>query len=80
VTELDEDLLRQSHVQKIGVKILKKKIFAIFLDLINLFWTEETAMKEGSKGARFICLAASVRELGLFQFFSNSEKTQKGKQ
>jgi hypothetical protein len=28
-------------------------------------------MKEGSKGARFICLAASVRELGLF--FSKGE-------
>jgi hypothetical protein len=34
-------------------------------------------MKEGSKGARFICLTTSVRELG---FFSNSGKTQKGKQ
>jgi hypothetical protein len=77
VTELDEDLLRESHVQKIGGKILKKIFFAIFLDLINLFWTEETMTKEGSKGARFICLAASVRELG---FFSNSGKTQKGKQ
>jgi hypothetical protein len=70
----EEDLLRKSHVQKIGRKILEKKIFfAIFLDLINLFWTEETTMKEGSKDARFICLAASVRELGLFEFFSKGK-------
>jgi hypothetical protein len=35
-------------------------------------------MKEGSKGARFICLAASVRELGLFQFFFKFRENAKG--
>jgi hypothetical protein len=51
----------------------KKKNLRFFLDLINLFWTEETMTTEGSKGARFICLTASVRELGLFEFFSKGE-------
>jgi hypothetical protein len=75
VTELDRKrMYKKSHVQKIGGKILKKKKnLRFFLDLINLFWIEETMTKEGSKGARFICLTASVRELGLFEIFSKGE-------
>jgi hypothetical protein len=34
--------------------------------------------KERSKGARLICLTASIRELGLFDFFFTFRKNTKG--
>jgi hypothetical protein len=75
VTELDMKRIycAKAMYKKLEGKFWKKIFFAIFLDLINLFWTEETTMKEGSKDARFICLAASVRELGLLEFFSKGK-------
>jgi hypothetical protein len=75
VTELDRKRMykKKPCTKNWRKNFEKKKNLRFFLDLINLFWTEETKTTEGSKGARFICLTASIRELGLFEFFSKGE-------